>query len=210
MSAEAATMEVHRIHLKLYAQPGFVIDTERSVRVFHQWIKDRVLPEQIIDVADYSHVHHGPRVALIGHGADYYLDDSEGRPGLLYFKKRAAPPPHERLADAFRHCFTAARLLERDAGFDAPPTLGTGELRLRFVDRLLAPNTDAGYEPLRELVEHFLAELYRTPVAIVREGTEREPLSLRVRAEQAPTLDVLLERLGGSLVQPKKRLLKLA
>lgn len=203
-------IEVHRIQLKLYAQPGFTIDAHRSVRVYHRWIKERVLPEQLVDVADYSHVHHGPRVALIGHGSDYYLDDSEGRPGLLYFRKRAAPPPHERLADAFRHCLTAARLLENDAGFEAPPKFGTGEVRLRFVDRLLAPNTDAGYEPLRELVEHFLAELYRQPVKVAREGTEREPLSLRIEADPAPTLDRLLERLGGSLVQPKKRLLKLA
>lgn len=203
-------IEVHRIHLKLYAQPGFSIDTHRSVRVFHRWIKERLLPEQLVDVADYSHVHHAPRVALIGHGSDYYLDDTEGRPGLLYFRKREAPPPHERLADAFRRCLSAARLLENDPGFDAPPKFGTSELRLRFVDRLLAPNTDAGYEPLREPVESFLGELYREPVKVVREGSEREPLSLRVRAEQSPTLDALLERLGGSLVQPKKRLLKLA
>jgi hypothetical protein len=203
-------MEVHRIQLKIFAQPGFVIDTHRSVRVFHRWIKERVLPEQVVDVADYSHVQHGPRVALIGHGSDHYLDDGEGRPGLLYFRKRAAPAPHERLADAFRRCLSAARLLESDPGFDAPPKFGTGELLLRFVDRLQAPNTDAGYAPLREPLEHFLAELYRKPVEILREGSERELLSLRIRASGAPTLDVLLERLGGSLIQPKKRLLKLA
>jgi hypothetical protein len=33
---------------------------------------------------------------------------------------------------------------------------------------------------------------------------------LRIRSASTPTLDVLLERLGGSLIQPKKRLLKLA
>jgi hypothetical protein len=203
-------MHVHRIQLEIFAQPGFAIDTHQSVRVFHRWIKEQLLPDQLIDVADYSHVHHGPRVALIGHGSDHYLDDADGRPGLLYFRKRAAPPPHERLADAFRRCLSAARLLERDTGFDAPPAFGTGELLLRFVDRLQAPNTEAGYAPLREPVEHFLAELYRKPVQVLREGTERELLSLRIRAESPPPLDALLERLGGSLVQPKKRLLKLA
>jgi hypothetical protein len=203
-------MDVHKIQLKIFAQPAFVIDPHRSVRVFHRWIKERVLPEQLVDVADYSHVHHGPRVALIGHGSDYYLDDGAGRPGLLYFRKRAAPPPHERLADAFRHCLTAARLLEGDPGFDTPPKFDTGELLLRFVDRLQAPNTDSGYEPLRELVEHFLAELYRKPVEIAREGTERELLTLRIEAKSPPTADELLERLGGSLVQPKKRMLELA
>ncbi len=203
-------MDVHRIQLKVFAQPSFVIDPHRSIRVFHRWIKEQVLPEQLVDVVDYSHVHHAPRVALIGHGSDYYLDDSAGRPGLLYFRKRSAPPAHERLADAFRRCLTTARLLERDPGFDSPPQFATSELLLRFVDRLLAPNTDEGYAPLREQVEHFLAELYRKPVDIVREGSEREMLSLRIRAASAPSLDELLERLGGSLVQPKKRLLKLA
>ena len=203
-------MDVQRFQLKIYAQPGFVFDTHRSVRVFHRWIKERVLSEQLVDVADYSHVHRGPHVALIGHGSDYYLDDSEGRPGLLYFRKRAAPPAHERLIDAFRRCFTAAHLLEREPGFEAPPQFGTRELRLRFVDRLQAPNTDDGYAPLREPVERFLAELYRTPVSVAREGTDREPLSVRIEAPSAPPLDELIERLGGAAAQPKKRLLKIA
>lgn len=203
-------MDVHRIQLKIFAQPGFTIDTHQSVRVFHRWIKERVLADQLVDVADYSHVFHGPRVALIGHGSDHYLDDGDGRPGLLYFRKRAAPPPEERLLDTFRRCLTAARLLERDRGFGVPPEFGTGELLLRFVDRLQAPNSDAGYAPLREPLEQFLAELFRTPVDMVREGTERELLSLRIRIASPPTLDELLDRLGGSLAQPKKRLLKLA
>ena len=203
-------MDVQRFQLKIYAQPGFVFDAHRSVRVFHRWIKERVLPEQLVDVADYSHVHHGPQIALIGHGSDYYLDDSEGRPGLLYFRKRAAPPPHERLKDAFRCCLTAAQLLAREPGFDAPPQFGAGELRLRFVDRLQAPNTDEGYAPSREPLERFLAELYRTPVRVVREGSERELLSVRIEAPSAPSLDELVERLGGAAAQPKKRLLKIA
>lgn len=203
-------MDVHRIQLKIFAQPEFVIDTHRCVRLLQRWIKERVLSEQLVDVADYSHVHHGPRVALIGHGSDHYLDDGEGRPGLLYFRKRAAPPPHERLQDAFRRCFTAARLLERDPGFDVPPKFNTGELLLRFVDRLQAPNNDEGFASLREPVEQFLSELYQSPVKIVREGSERELLSLRISADAAPTLDTLLERLGGTLAAPKKRLLKIA
>jgi hypothetical protein len=203
-------MDVQRLQLKIYAQPGYVVDTHRSVRVFHRWIKERVLPEQLVDVADYSHVHHGPQVALIGHGSDYYLDGGEGRPGLLYFRKRASPPPHERLEDAFRRCLTAAQLLEREPGLEPPPRFGTQELSLRFVDRLQAPNTEEGYAPLREPVEHFLAELYRSPVTVVREGSERELLGLRIRVGSAPRLDELIERLGGATAQPKKRLLKLA
>ena len=53
-------------------------------------------------------------MVLIGHGADYFMDEGEGRLGLLYNRKRAEPPPAERLADAFRRTVHAARLLEAD------------------------------------------------------------------------------------------------
>jgi len=202
-------MDVQRFQLKIYAQPGYVLDSHRSVRVFHRWIKEHVLSEQLVDVADYSHVHHGPQVALIGHGSDYYLDDGEGRLGLLYFRKRAAPPPHERLKDAFRRCLTAAQRLEREPGFDLPPRFSTQELLLRFVDRLQAPNTEQGYAPLREPLEQFLAGLYGAPVSLVREGSERELLGVRIQLASAPPLDELVERLGGAAAQPKKRLLKI-
>ena len=58
----------------------------------------------MIDVANYAHVPKGPGVALIGHGTDYFIDEGEGRLGLLYNRKRGAPdagaaarrhvPPH--------------------------------------------------------------------------------------------------------------------
>ena len=38
-----------------------------AVAVFHQWIRDGVCPEMLIDVADYRHVPAGPGVLLIGH-----------------------------------------------------------------------------------------------------------------------------------------------
>ena len=58
--------------------------------------------------------------------------------------------------------------------------------------------------------ERFLAELYRSEVDVVREGSERELLGLRIRVASAPPLDELIERLGGATAQPKKRSLKIA
>ena len=49
--------------------------------VFHQWIRDSVCPEMLIDVADYRHVPAGPGVMLIGHEANYSLDNRENRLG---------------------------------------------------------------------------------------------------------------------------------
>ena len=66
----------------------------------------------MIDVANYAHVPKGPGVVLIGHGSDYFIDEGEGRLGLLHSRKRGAPDAGDRLADAFRRTLHAASLLE--------------------------------------------------------------------------------------------------
>ena len=82
--------------------------------MFHRWIKQHALPELTIDVANYAHVPKGPGVVLIGHGSDYFMDEGEGRLGLLHNRKRAGLAPGERLADLARRTLHAAALLERD------------------------------------------------------------------------------------------------
>lgn len=207
-------MDVTRIQLKLYAQPGYEVPMDPAIRVFHRWIKERVLPEQLIDVADYSHVHHGPSLVLVGHESDYYWDKGEGRLGLLYFKKREAPPPAERLKDAFRHAFSVAQRLESEPELAGnAPRFSARELLFRVVDRLNAPNTDEGFAPIQGELTSFVNELYGTKVDVSRFGSASEPLSVRIVAEQAPDLGTLLGRLGGSLfAAPKKkeRVLKIA
>ena len=93
-------MEAHKLQLKIYLTPetARTLDVEAVIPVFHRWIKQRALPELTIDVANYRHVPQGPGVVLIGHGSDYFLDEGEGRPGLLHNRKRAGLAPAERLA----------------------------------------------------------------------------------------------------------------
>ena len=86
-------MDAHKLQLKLFAdaQPGRSL--EDFIPVFHRWIKDRVLTDDtLVDVANYAHVPEGPGVVLIGHGADYFMDEGGGRLGLLFNRKRAEPP----------------------------------------------------------------------------------------------------------------------
>ena len=88
-------MDAHKLQLKIYLTPesARTLDVEALIPVFHRWIKQRALPELTIDVANYQHVPKGPGVVLIGHGADYFLDEGEGRAGLLHNRKRAGLPP---------------------------------------------------------------------------------------------------------------------
>ena len=73
----------HKLQLKIYLTPesARALDVEALIPVFHRWIKQHLLPELTIDVANYLHVPQGPGVVLIGHGSDYFLDEGEGRPG---------------------------------------------------------------------------------------------------------------------------------
>jgi hypothetical protein len=44
----------------------------------------------LIDVHDYSHVHHGPGILLVAHEANLSIDEAEGRRGLVYIRKQPA------------------------------------------------------------------------------------------------------------------------
>ena len=79
-------MQSPKIQVKYFTQEP--VELEHFVPVFHRWIRDRVLDDMVIDVADYAHVHHGPGIVLIGNAVDYFMDQGEGRLGLLYSRKR--------------------------------------------------------------------------------------------------------------------------
>jgi hypothetical protein len=192
-------MNAHKLQLKIYATPesAQVVEPEALIPVFHRWIKAHVLPELMIDVANYGHVPEGPGVVLIGHGADYFMDLGEGRLGLLHNRKRSGPAEAERLSDLVRRALYATTLLEKE------PTLGgklrfvTNELLFRVNDRLTAPNTDATFAALRDELEPFGQRLFAGPVTLRREGGPKELFAVRLTSAASAPLATLLERAGG-------------
>lgn len=189
-------MTPHKLQVKIFADGGRP-DLEAFIPVFHEWIKNHRLPELLIDVANYAHVPRGPGVALIGHGSDYYVDDAEGRPGLLYSRKREAPAPEARLADAFRRAIHAASLLEQEPALAGKLRFRTDELLFRVNDRLLAPATEATFAALRPELDAFCEKLlgdYKLALA----GTPRELFTVRITTGAKLPLAALLERLGGA------------
>lgn len=194
-------MEPQKLQLKLYTDRATGISPEAFVAVFHSWIKKKLLPELMIDVANYAHVPKGPGVALIGHGNDYFIDEGEGRLGLLYSRKRGAPEPGQRVADTFRRTLHAASLIENDASLaagGAKVRFRTDELQLRINDRLGAPNDDATFAALQPELDGFCRELFGAPCDVTRAGNAKSLFTVKIATSAKTDVATLLGRLGGA------------
>jgi hypothetical protein len=186
-------MQAKRVQVKVYAVGP--VPTEQLIPVFHRWIREKVLDELSLDVVDYGHVHEGPGVVLIGHAFDYFYEESEGRPGLVYARKRDAPAPAERLADAVRRALAGARRLEEDPALSGL-SFRADELLVRVPDRLAAPADDGGFAALRTELDAIAKKLFSGGATVERAGEPRDPLSARVKGSGAASVKDLLARLG--------------
>jgi hypothetical protein len=192
-------MDAHKLQLKLFAEPAHGLELESFIPVFHNWIKHELLKELLIDVANYAHVPQGPGVVLIGHGSDYFMDEGEGRLGLLYNRKREAPEPGARLADTFRRAIHAATLLEKEPALADKLRFRTTEWLFRINDRLAAPNGEATLAAVKPELDALCQRLFAGGTyELARVGTSRHLFAVRINTPGAPGLGVLLERLGGA------------
>ena len=179
-----------RVQIKLFANENPPA-AQHLIPVFHSWIQNKTLDELVIDVADYSHVYQGPGVVLIGHAVDYYYDESEGKPGLLFSRKRDFKGDFKSLLyDAFSQTFKACLLLEQEKGINL--SFATDELLVRVVDRLHIDNREESFERLETLVKEIARENYQTEVFTQRVEDKKGPLSIRVRFDQPNALSTLV------------------
>ncbi len=144
-----------RVLIKRFIESG-APESEEVVPPFHQWIRDALIEgELLIDVADYAHVHEGPSVLLVGHGIDIAFDHGLGRPGIYVFRKRGFDGDLDaRIENALQILNVAVARFEKDF----PEVKFSDELSLSIVDRLHAPNTDAGFEDLKSLSAPILEQ----------------------------------------------------
>ena len=201
-------MDAQKLQLKIFVTPASAgaVELEAFIPVFHRWIKDRLLPELTIDVANYAHVPEGPGVVLIGHGSDYFMDQGGGRLGLLHNRKRAGAPPEARLVDLARRTLHAAVLLERDPAFGGRLRFASDELLFRINDRLAAPDTAATFAAVKPELEALGRQLYGEGAFTLERGggaaaadgqTTRQLFAVRLLSTAGVSLASLLERAGG-------------
>jgi hypothetical protein len=191
-------MKSEKLQLKFFARPNAAFELDAVVPVFHRFIREHAFDELMIDVADYKHVHHGPGIALVGDANDYFLDEGEGRPGLLFSRKRHGSGPEGRLREGFARALKACTLLEAAPELGGKLTFATNEILIRLPDRLRAPNDDASFAEVSSEVSALLDKLYGTGTFTIERGAPGpEALALRVKAKASPTLSALLATLGG-------------
>jgi hypothetical protein len=174
-------MNATKVSVKLYAEEKVNASLSPYIPVFHRFIQKSTLDEMVYDVADYTHVPRGTGVLLVGHASDYAIDQGEGRPGLVYYRKRDLPAGVALVTDALARVLKARDLLKAEA-VDAPSQFGTSELRFCFPDRLHLKNNDADFENVKPAVLAALSELLPgATYSLSREGEPREPLTVRAR-----------------------------
>ena len=198
-------MDSPKFDLKLFLHDASGVELGAFIPLFHRWIQTQCLEELLIDVADYRHVPHGPGIVLIAHDAHYAMDMAEGRLGLLYSRRRETHPSRhaihgmeDRLWSVLQCALTACQHLETDPTFEGQLRFRGDELLVRLNDRLLAPNTEAAYDELRQALAPFLAMLYldsQVTVEHMREGASR--LTVAIKAAENPDVATLLSRLGA-------------
>ena len=153
-------MNAYRIQIKFYLESGQAIAPDTWFRVFNTWIPVTT-DEVLVDVADYSHVHNGPVTLLVGHEANYSIDRTDGKTGLLYDRKQPSNGSfRNRLKAAFVSALKACRRLETDPILAGSASFRLDEVLFVLNDRLLAPNSVETLEAVRPDLEQVLAKLY--------------------------------------------------
>lgn len=192
------SVDLQRLNVKLYLADEDGLSPEDAFRVFNAWIRE-AKDETLIDVADYTHLSRGPQTVLVGHEANYVLDNTDGRMGLLYGRK--APTrgsARDRLREALVTSLRACRRLEADPDLAGRVRFRADEILLVVNDRLRAPNNDATLASLQGDLDAVLDELFAgAATQVTRDDAERDRFALHVRAEGAFEVATLLANVGA-------------
>jgi hypothetical protein len=197
----AHTIELQHINVKLLLKDSESLDHGRDldpvIPLFHNWIQQQSFDELLLDVADYRHVQAGPGLLLIGHEADYSLDNTDNRVGVRYNRKAIlAGTNQERLAQATRAALTAAQQIQEDTRTNGKLNFNGHDIEIFVNDRALAPNTAATREALNAEFQAFSSRLFGGSEYSLAFGDDpRRLLAVSLRASRAFTVGELIENL---------------
>jgi hypothetical protein len=98
---------------------------------------------------------------LIGYEADYSLDETDGKLGLLYNRKTAVDGDSQAaLKQAFDSAQKAAHILEETPDFAGKLTFSHGDVEVILNDRLLFPNTEETWKSVLPELQTFFSKVY--------------------------------------------------
>jgi len=186
------------VNVKLLAKDPEDVDLEPLIPVFHNWIQGQVFEELLLDVADYRHVHEGPGVVLIGHQANYSVDNTDNRLGVRYNRKAPLEGSNQdRLKQATRAALTAFHRLEGEAGLNGKLQFNGQEIEVFINDRLMAPNRGSTREAIEPELGEFLGKLFRGGEYALSHGNDPRALfGVYVKANRSFSVSDLLANLA--------------
>jgi hypothetical protein len=191
-------MELQHVNVKLYLRDPRAVKLEVLVPIFHSWIQDKVCEELLIDVADYRHVHAGPGVVLVGHQADYSVDNTDNRLGIRYNRKATLEGSNrDRFSQALRAALQACQRLEADTKLGGSLRFNRQDMKLFVNDRMLAPSTRRLTDSVQAELRDFLASVFGDDeFEMAFDNNPRTLFGVEVKAAKPLELDVVLARLN--------------
>ena len=195
----SSPIQLQHVNVKLLASDGASIDLEPLIPIFHGWIRDRVFPEMLLDVADYRHVHDGPGVMVIGLQGNYSVDQTDGRFGVRYNRKAALEGTNQdRLRQAARSALTCFQKLESESSMKGALKFGGREVEVLINDRALAPNSDATRIAAQPELHALFGKLFGgADYALTHETEPRRLFTARVKTTKTFSVPELLANLGS-------------
>ncbi len=193
---EETAIDLQHLNVKLLLEG--TTDLDPIIPIFHRWIQAHVTPELLIDVADYRHVHHGPGIVLIGHEADYSIDNTNGRLGLRYNRKaQLTGTNEEKLAQAVRAVLTSAKQLEEDTRLSGKLYFNGHDIEIFINDRLVAPTNNDTCRALDPDLRRFANKLLnRSEYSLDYESDPRRLFGVRIHSARGFTVEELLQNLA--------------
>lgn len=190
-------MNLQHVNVKLMLDSPADTDLAPLIPIFHSWIKGQIFEELLLDVADYRHVPAGPGVVLIGHQANYSVDNIDNRLGVRYNRKAELDGGnHYRLTQAARAALIACQRLEAEPSLAGKFHFSGRELELFINDRLLAPNSEATFDAARPDLQQFAEKLFRGPrYSLLHNPDPRKLFGVSLKASDPFPLVALLKNL---------------
>jgi hypothetical protein len=195
----SSPINLQHVNVKLLAKNPEQVDLEPLIPVFHNWIEGQIFEELLLDVADYRHVQAGPGVVLIGHQANYSVDNTDNRLGVRYNRKAPLEGSNQdRLRQAARAALTAFERLESEARLNGKLRFNGREIKVYVNDRLMAPNSDSTREALKPELGAFLGKLFQGSGYTLSHGSDPRALfAVEVTANRAFSVSELLANLAS-------------
>jgi len=192
-------MDLQHVNVKLLLRNTEEIDLEPLIPVFHGWIQDQGWDELLLDVADYRHVYAGPGVMLIGHEANYSVDNSGNRPGVRYNRKAPLEGSNQdRLKQAAVAALKACQRFESDSRLNAKFRFNGQEIEICINDRLLAPQKLETREAIQPDLAPFLQKLFAGGgYSLSYDDSPRNLFTVSVKASETFSVEDLLQNLAS-------------